>query len=180
MFIRLNQKTIRSHFLPIFHSTPVHKSLPTSVNQSATIIKDGAVENVGLIEDTKARKMTEEAKNKKTVKSNAVDDVAGFRIKCNAHRRGSCQAAFESTEAMQFHVASYHAEGIKREFSCHLCKKTSGNKSMLHRHMTAVHMGLKPFKCKFRNCSMAFTLKYDLQRHANVIHTKKIAQKCKN
>lgn len=34
-----------------------------------------------------------------------------------------CNELFESTEAMMHHVTRYHAKGIKRRFSCHLCKK---------------------------------------------------------
>lgn len=124
----------------------------------------------------KTRENKQSRKNTKKVESEVIDNVARFRIKCQAHR--CCKDLFESNEAMQFHAASYHASKIKKEFHFHLCKRVFGTRQQLRPHMIAIHIGSRPFKCPFPMCSMAFSYKNVLKQHINAIHTREISFKC--
>lgn len=139
-------------------------------------------EAIGTMEKTKSdvtfktRKNKQSQKNKKKVESERVDNVAVFRIECQAYR--TCKFLFESNEAMQFHAATYHANKTKKEFHCHLCKRKFGTRQQLQPHMLSVHIGLRPFKCPFPLCPKAFSYENVLRQHINAIHTRAIMFKC--
>lgn len=99
----------------------------------------------------------------------------GFPVKCPYLR---CEELFESCGARKFHQKSYHAIGIKKIFSCHLCKKASPNLQALKKHFNGVHSHRIRFTCPIASCAKFFYFKNAMQRHVNALHTKKVAFQC--
>lgn len=116
-------------------------------------------------------------KSKKKMKRKAVKNVAQFLVNCQSNVM--CKDLFESWDSMEYHVTTYHAEGIKRKFSCYLCKRSLGTRHTLQQHINTVHIGLRPFQCPFLKCSQTFAQKVNLQYHTNITHAKKDVHKCK-
>lgn len=74
-----------------------------------------------------------------------------------------CGMHFRTEWLLEGHLAGEHGEGIT--FWCNLCPKILSSKQWLQRHRDVAHLGLKPFKCPFPGCSMAFTYPVARQRH---------------
>lgn len=152
-------------------------------------------------DDTRKKKSA--SKTKKRVLHKAAKGSERFVVKC---RRNGCEDLFENSDALQYHVTSYHVKGIKKKFACHLCSKTFSSKRNLHTHMAWKHVGKKwrchlcerlyaskaslryhmqlehtgqgLIKCPFSLCTHAFVHKTFLKRHINAVHTKKIVFRC--
>lgn len=115
-------------------------------------------------EQTSSNKRPRKRSNRKTVQKS---ENCSFQIKC-IHQR--CTNLFNSSDAMDYHVMNYHAQGIKKTFSCHLCKKTFHHLTALCRHSKGVHTGLRPFKCQFDMCFVSYITIGDLNKHIKSVH----------
>lgn len=115
-------------------------------------------------------------KNNKEAKSNEVKDSQHLLVQCRS--RGVCKELFENRAAMMFHLANYHAKGIKKIFECLLCRRTLKSRYGLNQHMNSQHDREIRYKRPIRNCSKIFTQRSSLEFHANAVHTRKSAPKC--
>lgn len=141
-----------------------------------TEVQSVSVEEPVKIYKAKDRNPKRAAKTKKGAKSYAVKSVGTVSTKCRS--AGGCRESFDSWDAMDYHMSTYHAEGVKRTFCCHLCQKTMSRKGYLEKHVKSVHMGQKSFHCPFSMCSSAFAQKSNLEAHTESIHIKKNELKC--
>lgn len=113
--------------------------------------------------------------NRKILNRRVINQSNNCGVKCKVRH---CTEIFGSCHALAYHLINYHANGVKKMFKCHLCKKTLASKTIVQRHVGSVHAGLKPFKCTFPTCLKTFTEKGNLKQHVNGIHTTKDAFKC--
>lgn len=90
-----------------------------------------------------------------------------FKVNCNER---NCKEIFDSRTSLVYHVNYYHAKGIKKNFECHLCKRSFPVKRDFRRHFDAVHSALKPFKCANESCLKLFSRKGNLMRHIETVH----------
>lgn len=112
-----------------------------------------------------------------SVVNGATEISSKFTVKCQTV--GKCKDLFESWEAMQYHVQTYHARKQKEnKFECHLCKKRLGEKQSHLRHVNLYHFGKSLFKCSFGTCSKSFPRQDYLEKHINAEHTRKNLFKC--
>lgn len=82
----------------------------------------------------------------------------------------SCKDVFGSWQAMMYHRSTFHANGVKNTFECHLCKKPLSSKYKLREHIYTVHAGRKRFQCPSANCCEKFTRKESMQKHFRSNH----------
>lgn len=91
-----------------------------------------------------------------------------FPIECH----WKCNASFENTDALMYHVKTYHAFGFKKTIECYLCKRLYPSHYALQLHMNRVHSRRKSFMCSFSKCSKIFYSKCTLTKHMLVVHSK--------
>ena len=77
------------------------------------------------------------------------------------------------------HIKNSHKDTAKR-FKCHIqsCEKTFMFKSMLTKHYTTVHDGVKNIKCA--SCDKSFSHKQNLTNHVKNIHENVKVHKCES
>lgn len=99
-----------------------------------------------------------------------VDDERNnhnFPVKCGWR---SCSERFDSTNAMMYHLSTYHRTGIKRTSECHLCRRKFALKEVFVQHMNALHTRQQQFVCPISSCALIFYRKNSLERHLKCIH----------
>lgn len=100
-----------------------------------------------------------------------------FPVKCG---RRSCKNFFESDGDALYHMAQYHARGLKKTNECHLCKIPIVNAITLKQHMNAKHSHQKSFKCPFSDCTRIFHHSDSIRRHINIYHDRSAVSSSRN
>lgn len=72
------------------------------------------------------------------------------RFECTV---GNCHKTYSNAFNLKRHVESFH-EGLKK-FFCPLCNKGLSSKQNMREHKF-IHMGIKPYKCSFKDCNSQF------------------------
>lgn len=113
--------------------------------------------------------------NRKTAKRKVFNAIGRFRIVCEF---GNCHEMLENSDAVRRHLENYHRKGIKKTFTCYLCKHISKTMGALREHFNSVHSHNKLFHCTFQSCSKLYTLDRNRQIHIDAVHINKIAYRC--
>lgn len=118
---------------------------------------------------------TVSVKKENTEKLKPRKSVEHFPVRCVTW---NCPAWFESSDAMIYHLNTYHERGIRKIFNCHLCEKTHTSLRTLQMHFTNIHSGPDRYPCSVATCSKSFVSKVIMRRHVNGVHTKQITYDC--
>ena len=85
-----------------------------------------------------------------------------IRIKCDL-----CEKDFARRPALYLHKQKVH-KGVDKSEQCSICDKKLSSKSKLKRHISDIHLKLKPFECP--TCEYKATAKEMLNNHIKAIH----------
>lgn len=152
-----------------------NSTTPVTMTKRKSTLHDKVVNSSGNLakNPSKRRKVVSNASDKVIDSKSATNPL----IKCS--RNVNCKEYFESIDAMKYHVLTYHAAGVKKSFSCHLCGRSFPRNPLLRFHVKSKHTGQVPrIPCLIQTCSMTFIQKRSMKQHVNAVHTKKIAYKC--
>ena len=78
-----------------------------------------------------------------------------------------CDQKFDKKSELKAHNKEHHS--VDLHISCLICAENFATKKLLLNHVQLTH-GINNFECK--ECDMAFTTKYFLQRHNETVHPK--------
>lgn len=157
------------------------------VMKMSTMVKNETESEVEIDDGNEASSLTRKnrreksvaAKNRKKLNGKAVTkkNIVKFTVRCE--RVGKCKELFQNLEALEYHVATYHARRQNlNTFQCHLCRKILGEKQSHQRHMNLYHFGQSLFKCSFGTCGKSFPRQDYLEKHINAMHTQKNLLQC--
>lgn len=115
------------------------------------------------------RKVVSYGKRYRSVNHRAVNEKnnSNFKFKCDLR---NCTNLLESTDAMMYHLSTYHRRGKKRPFECFLCKVRSLELQSLKQHMNAMHCNRISYKCSFPDCLLTFYSSSMIRKHIKAIH----------
>ena len=82
-----------------------------------------------------------------------------------------CEVKFQSDHLRHVHEATHTNE----VYSCDTCSKTFSTRNLLFKHQK-IHSKVKPFVCEI--CGSAFTIKWYLNRHINIVHSEAYTFSC--
>lgn len=114
------------------------------------------------------------AKTKKKFKRKIVESK--FVFACES--AGKCYQTFESMDAMNYHVSTYHAKGVKKTVICYLCEKTYTFRKDLQKHVISAHTRFRHFNCPFPMCLSRYNQYSNLKRHISTVHANSDTFKC--
>lgn len=78
---------------------------------------------------------------------------------------GGCLKMYSNAFNLKRHIESFHMH-IKK-FFCSICNKGLSSKQNLREHNN-IHLGVKPYICKYRRCTEAFRQASQLTLHQNM------------
>lgn len=173
----------------VYNSSPRNTSKPNNSPQSKDILSDSEAfnrtESKVESDDRSTDGFGDRIENALTKNHKILDKTLNakhrrFKIRCTAANRGNCREAFESWNAMKYHASTYHARGIKKTFSCYLCRRSFPRPHRIQEHIDSVHCGSKPFPCPNHSCSEYFSFRNNLKRHIDSVHLEIKPFQCQN
>lgn len=97
-----------------------------------------------------------------------VLEDSAYPVRCTQH---PCIDRFESHDAMQHHIQTYHKQD-KKTFECHICKKQVRSNSAMKTHMVVKHEAKKPYICSIAECGKRFSQPHAAKAHVARVHSK--------
>ena len=78
-----------------------------------------------------------------------------------------CQAAFQSKQALEYHISKKHSKSARQE-TCKICQKVFKSKVSLDNHTRYVHSDKRKYSCQ--DCDSKFKEKKSLRNHNLNVH----------